>query len=197
MVENKDELKEEIVEDVEIEEELTLDDFETEEDISLEDLDDIGFQEETVTKEEVEVLREEGKDDNEFPDIDLEAIRPIEHETKSATENRDVASDIRIINTRKNGKRIILKPSPVEELDLEDTLEVGLIEDTLIITKEGIADVKYNLKKQGNTYVIYNTKLIEDITKALELDFKNCSSIGLGEIKYVTKYDKKFLMARK
>ncbi len=135
--------------------------------------------------------------EDDFPDLDVDTIEAIEYQTKSAIGNSGEASAIRLVNTAKSGKRLMLKKEVLEELELEETVEIGLIKDTLVITKEGIADVQYNLRKQGNTYTIYNSQLVEDITKALELDFTNLSSIGLGEIKYVTKDNKKFLMARK
>lgn len=198
MTENNNELTEERVEEVEIEEELTLDDFETEEEVSLEDLDDdLDFLDETPT-EEVEVPKtEEKEDDDEFPDMNPEAIKPIEHETKSAVGSGARAAAIRLVNTKKAGKKLMIKPQAIEELGVEDALEIGLIDDTLVIAKEGIADVEYTLREQEKMYMVYNSKLVEDITEALSLDFSNCSTVGLEKIKYVTKDGKKFLMARK
>ena len=151
---------------------------------------------EEISEELVEEEVEE-EDDDGFPDLDFGSITAIEHPTKSAVGGSAEASDFRIINTPKSGKRIVLKPSVVEKLELEDTLEVGLFKNTVVLAKSGISDkIKYNLRKQKNTYVIYNTKLIEDITKALDLEFENISTVNL-QVKYTKRDGKTILMARK
>lgn len=151
---------------------------------------------EEISEELVEEEVDE-EDDDGFPDLDFGSITAIEHPTKSAVGGSAEASDFRIINTPKSGKRIVLKPSVVEKLELEDTLEVGLFKNTVVLAKSGISDkIKYNLRKQKNTYVIYNTKLIEDITKALDLEFENISTVNL-KVKYTKRDGKTILMARK
>ena len=144
-----------------------------------------------MTEEEVE------EDDDGFPDLDLGLVDAIEHPTKSAVGGNGQASDVTLVNTKKNGRRLVLKENVMEKLQLEETVQIGLINNTLVLGKEGIAkNIVYNLRKQGKTYIVYNTKLIKDITKALGLDFSSVTSRGL-DIKYVTKNNQVYLMGRK
>lgn len=188
MIENKESLLDEIEKD--------LGDLEDEE-LNFEENLEENLELESTEDEDEDEDEGEGEGEDEFPELDISAIKAIEHQTRSAVGNNAKASDVRIVNTTKSGKRIMLKPKVLEELGADKTVEFGMLDNTLIITKEGIADIKYDLKKQGNIYTVYNSKLVEDIAKDLELDFRNCSSIGLSDIRYVVKDNKKFLMGRK
>ena len=47
----------------------------------------------------------------------------------------------------------------------------------------GMSEVIYYLKKSGNKKVIYNTALVEEIIKQLKLDYSNCVSKTLDNVK--------------
>lgn len=134
--------------------------------------------------------------DTAYPPFDVSKIIPIEHETRSATGFNSTASLVRVINTMKNGKRVVLKEQVLKELGLTQTVQAGLMGDVLVLKKSGISDTGYNLRKQGKEFVIYNSGLVNDITKALDLDFTERSSINL-EVWFDTEKNTKVLMARK
>lgn len=175
-----------------------------------EELTNLETEEKLESQKEVEDMKEENKkdqeveetealaeaDEDEFPELDLELINSIEHPTRSAIGGTSEASDIRIIFTKKNGKRMVLKENVIELLELEDTIQAGLLGDTLVLAKDSIASkINYSLKEQGKTFNVYNSKLIEDIVKALELDFSEVTSINL-DVKYTRKNGITYLMAK-
>ena len=165
-------------------------DIMTEEEI--ENLFDFDKKEPTTAEISEELVEEE----NCFPDIDLDSIESIEHPTRSAVGHHGEASDIRVINTRKNGKRLVLKETVIDELNLTDKVQLGFMGNTLVMTESGISKVDYYLREQGKTHIIYNSQLVQDITDKLKLDFSKVTSIGL-DIKYTTKEGQAYLIAKK
>lgn len=180
------------------EEEYNYGDKEIEEDIDLDELDTDFNLDESIDKE-TEENKEEYEEDL-FPELDFNKIEAANFKTKSAIGGRGKASEIRIINSKRNGKRITLKNSLIERLGNPKELEFGFLEDTLIIAKgksKKVSDVSYNLRKQSkNTYCIYNTNLVEEITKRLKLDFSNNVTVNLEHIRYKEIEEETIVMAK-
>ena len=131
-------------------------------------------------------------------EVDLDEIEVFDHKVKSNNGSSNEASLIRVINTAKHGKRVQIKDELIDALGIEDTIEVGIIKDQLVLTKEGISSAKYNLKIQGKTHVIYHTQLVKDITEKCNLIFADKrTTVGFSSVEIVEKDGMKLAIARK
>ncbi len=173
-----------------VEKETKIDDLVVKDELDLDDI-DFNFDEESLEKDEdikrdslEENLDNQDEDDlideldkketdeieEDFSNLDLKKVNPMEFETKSAVGNNEAASPVRIINTAESGRRIVFKAKVIDQLELEGTVEIGILDDALILTKDGISEVNYSIKKYKNDFTIYNTNLVIEITKSLNLD---------------------------
>lgn len=143
---------------------------ETELESKAEELKDVESVEGVEFLKDTEIIK---ATDDEFLNFKLEDIKPLEYETKRIVSYNGEASDVRLINTEKSGKRMVLKSNVVENLDLEGNIQIGFIDNSIIMSKEGLGKVSYHLKESGKTMVVYNSQLIEEITSLLALDFTN------------------------
>lgn len=81
----------------------------------------------------------------------------------------------------KNGKRLEISPQLAEELCLEEHIQIVFEKNSLWLGKCFSDEMpKYPLKKQSNGFVVvYNAKLIEEISKKMALDFTSRTSYSL------------------
>ncbi len=92
---------------------------------------------------------------------------------------------ITIVNSKKNGRRIEFLPQLCELLSIDEDVQLAFDENSLVVipmTEEPEYPV-FQLKKSGNKKVIYNTALVEEIIKQLKLDYSNCVSKTLDNVK--------------
>lgn len=88
-----------------------------------------------------------------------------------------------IVNSN-NGKRVAFSLSLLEELSSPKTLEFAT--DTknrkLYVAENLGGNFKSQEIKYGGKGIIYNSTLVEEITKAFELDFSNKTSVSFRDI---------------
>lgn len=111
--------------------------------------------------------------------ISIKDIIGVDSQPSSKT-NVGLGAGIRIINTKKHGKRIVLDLSVIEYLET-DEIDIGFTDKSMILAPKGsgICEKPFKLKLYGKKYVIYNTQLVEEITTFFELDFSNTTTNGL------------------
>lgn len=115
----------------------------------------------------------------------LKVIKPKSTSKSRCTENsRGVCT---VINSKKNGKRVILKKEIMDYLKNPAKIEVGFTEDGIVIAEKLPENgVEFSIKKMGNRMVIYSSELVKEITQLFNLDFSNRVSITFTESE---KYD--------
>lgn len=115
----------------------------------------------------------------------LKVIKPQSISKPRRTENsRGVCA---VINSKQNGKRVILAKETMDYLKNPSKLEVGFTEDGIVIAEKLPENgVEFSIKKIGNRKVIYSSELVKEITQLFNLDFSNRVSITFTESE---KYD--------
>lgn len=84
---------------------------------------------------------------------------------------------ITVVNSQKNGKRVVLSHAVTKLLDLESTVKIALYGNALALSKDSQQiTASFKLKDQGRKKVIYSSKLVDEIGLCLPLDFENCVS---------------------
>lgn len=105
--------------------------------------------------------------------IDMKNFVPADKSVTRGGKNRKKGS-LTIINSAKNGKRLIISEDVVETLELKETVKIGFMEKQLLLgtTLPGEKN-EYELKRQGKKFVVYSSELIAQITEHQKIDFTN------------------------
>ncbi len=151
--------------------------------------------------EEIEEIEEVTED----PNIKSEEIQAVEEfeemetynlsnikKAKASSTSRGTCSGagvVTIVNSEKNGKRISFSEDAIEHLKNEESIQIGFKDKKLFIYTGLEEDKYYSIKKQGAKYIAYNSELVKEITKELELDFTERVSITLCSAKYTEDED--------
>jgi len=97
-----------------------------------------------------------------------------------------------IISTDRNGNRIILSKTLLEELNRPSSLQFSFSDDEMALGEELPENINsFQIKKQGVKGVIYSTSLVKEITHSLQLDFTRKASITFRDARYVEYCNKK------
>lgn len=149
--------------------EMDENDLEIQEDLDLED------------PASTEQAREAPAED--LPEVDLSNFCP--SQSTSIAQAAGEAGVISIINSQKNGKRLIISSDLMERLNQPAKVKVAFHEGTLAMSEQlptnGHAFVVKKSKRKGN---VYAAALIDEITKEFGLDFNNHVSITFYECHY-------------
>lgn len=78
-----------------------------------------------------------------------------------------------IVNSEKNGKRVVFSETFIETMELEDTVNMGFEGNRLLVAKNVAEEGHYRLCKRGKKAVVYSAKLVGKITELMELDFSH------------------------
>lgn len=102
-------------------------------------------------------------------------IKPINAVQKRVTGSSGEAGYITIVNSQKNGKRVLLAKEVVEKLGLTDKVFIFTLEDKIAFSKNNIQGVgkEFRLKESGGRKVIYCSSLVDEIKYFFSLDFTN------------------------
>lgn len=81
---------------------------------------------------------------------------------------------VTIINSSKNGRRILLSSKLTSELHIENSVHIGFLDNQLAIKacspeEEGA----FMLKKHGKKKILYSSEAVRRIVEQLRLDFKD------------------------
>ncbi|GEC92494.1 hypothetical protein [Brevibacillus brevis] len=108
--------------------------------------------------------------------------------TKSKPSPKAVGSTskLTIVNTAKNGKRLMIADELLEVIGADDAVQIA-INDEGIAIGNGLPDdiTAFNLRKNGKKGVIYSTELVEELTDLFALDFSDKSSVSFPETTYL------------
>lgn len=131
----------------------------------------------------VEKMKESNLNKNEYNQ--LKVIKP-----KSMSKVRGTKSPkgvCTVINSKQNGRRVILAKETMDYLKNPTKLEIGFTEDGIVIAEKLPENgVEFPIRKNGNRIVIYSSGLVEEITELFNLDFSDRVSITFTEAE---KYD--------
>jgi len=89
---------------------------------------------------------------------------------------------ISIVNTSKNGKRVVLSKKLVEELGSPKSIQFLQLKGKLIIGENLDDSEKFKFSKTL-TCTIYNSSLVNALTKTLGLDFADVTSQTINKIR--------------
>ena len=78
-----------------------------------------------------------------------------------------------LINSRKNGKRLVLSQQLIEMLELpDDNIQLGFMKKVLVLGRKlPKVESSFKLKYQGKKAIIYSTEIVHEITEHQEIDF--------------------------
>lgn len=115
--------------------------------------------------------------------IDMKKLSALKTEVKIRDDSKERGKGVLTIVYSKNGKRIEILEPLVKELQLETTVQFGIIDKGLVIGERlpGIQQV-ITLKNSGKKKVIYSSDLVREIIKELGLDFNNRVSLTLSGV---------------
>ncbi|MDR7871335.1 MAG: hypothetical protein RIN55_10765 [Tissierellaceae bacterium] len=134
--------------------------------------------------EKLTSIKEEALEGKDIKIFDFSKLRA----SKSKSESKSYYGEgkITIINSENNGKRITIAREPIEELGNPNSLQIGFLEDSLVIgPKLPENEISYNLRKSGAKSVIYSSDLVKEITEEYNLDYSNGRvSITFGDVEY-------------
>ena len=103
--------------------------------------------------------------------VNMEQFIPADKSVTRGGKNRKKGS-LTIINSAKNGKRLIISEDVVETLELKETVKIGFIGKQLLLgtTLPGEKN-EYELKRQGKKAIVYSAELISLITEHQGINF--------------------------
>lgn len=126
---------------------------------------------------------EDCEEDDDLDFIDLSEFMPVKSTSKAKASTE--AGVITIINSKKNGKRIILAKELVQKIKANGAINIVLANDAIVIASADAAiGNEFPFKVSGNKVIIYATDLINEITDHYDLDFSNCVSKTFHRVKY-------------
>lgn len=144
-----------------------------------------NMREEYENKETIEETIEEIEEVNQEQQYSLENFKASNSKQKSVIRsNQGVAT---IINTEKNGKRIVFPKDVIEELGNPPKILISCSDNAIAVGErlpdnQNFLSIKYS-KTKGN---IYSAGTVNELTEMYQLDFSNRTSITFSEVKYTT-----------
>ncbi|KAA9005909.1 hypothetical protein F4V43_07510 [Paenibacillus spiritus] len=121
-------------------------------------------------------------------DFDFSSLRPVR--SKQGSYRSTEPSMLTIVNTKKNGKRIVLAPEIVETIGSPSEVEIFLNDSGLVITEALFSgDNTFQLRTSANRYVIYAAELVQEVTEIFNLDFYNTTSLSFRTVQYINRED--------
>ncbi|MCH4198716.1 MAG: hypothetical protein LKF87_13795 [Clostridium tyrobutyricum] len=125
---------------------------------------------------------------NEEKNIDIDDILKSATQAKSKDITRSIgtAGVMSIVNAR-TGSRFTFSNVFLEKIGNPEEIEISYdeIEKTIIVGQSLGNENSYKLRRSGNKRIIYCKALVEEISKAMELEFSNRTSITFQEAEYI------------
>lgn len=122
-------------------------------------------------------------EERDFP-YDLTNIRS--STSKSLSRDNSEAGIISVINSKNNGKRIMLSTELMDELNWPETVQFGFGDHFILISQYfSPTEPKFVVKNATTKGIIYSSSLVEEVTRELGLDFTDKTSITLHDVKYL------------
>ena len=111
--------------------------------------------------------------------LDLSTFEPLKAEAASRGK-----SSLRVVNTSKNGKRIILSTKMLEKLGNPDTVQFMIDSRRIVIGHELVENAENHKFSPSADGTIYNSAVVAALTDFFKLDFDSITSITLTNIGY-------------
>jgi hypothetical protein len=122
-------------------------------------------------------------DEEMLEDFNLDEIIPV----KTKVVNRMIGEPgvITIINSKKNGKRIIFAGAAIDKLGNPSKLQVVFWQNGIVVGEVlPKADQFFPVKESGNKGIVYSGGLVQEITSKFNLDFSERVSITFPKVAY-------------
>ncbi len=103
----------------------------------------------------------------------------------SARKHKKNSGVLTIVKSKKNGKRIEFLTNFCEQLGIDKKVQLAFDGNALVVipeTDEPEYPV-YDLKDNGRKKILYNAALVEEIIEQLDLDYSECVSKTLSNVK--------------
>ncbi len=113
--------------------------------------------------------------------MNLDKLNAVKSEKTSRNNSKRKGQGVlTLVYSKKNGKRIVIRPSLVEALKLDSIVQLGFIDKSLVIGEQlpGISQ-DFSLKNSDKNKVIYSAPLVKEIIEELELNFDSRVSLTL------------------
>lgn len=115
--------------------------------------------------------------------VDLEGFIP--SICKGTRKAMSKAGVLTIVNSKKNGKRVILSKELMQELDEPKEVQISYGSDAIAIGSNIFGNDNYfTLKPQKTKSVIYSSELVNEITELYDLKFGDIVSQTFYQVQY-------------
>jgi len=173
-------------------------DEEMEMDLNIELADDLDFDLEEI-ESDVEMDTDSDGDDLSDENDDEDIDQPDEEENLEYTGfdmndfapsvsnlvNRIPEAGILSVINSTNGKRVVISPQVIDNIDNPSIVQIGYSDQAIAIGSHlGVGFTSYPLNKSGAKSIIYRTELVKQITENYDLDFTNRTSITFADVMY-------------
>lgn len=106
----------------------------------------------------------------------------IKHKSRNASE----PCILTVVNTSKNGKRVVIAPELIERIGSPEKVVVAFDEGGIAFSNEfSDPGSALPLRKTGSKLCIYSAELVETITETYNLDFSKITSVSFQDVMYV------------
>lgn len=140
---------------------------------------------EMQNSETVEMVIKEIEESNEETHYNLENFKASKSKQKSTTRSNQGA--ITIVNTKKNGKRIVFSKNILDELGNPPKILISCSDKEIAIGERLHDNENYlNIKYYKSKGILYSSGIVNELTEIYKLDFSNRTSITFSEVKYTT-----------
>ncbi len=105
--------------------------------------------------------------------FDKELFQPLNNSNEGNKAGTRKKGLLTLVNSRKNGKRLMLSQQLEEMLELpDDNIELGFMETALVLGRKlPKVEKSFELKHQGKKAVIYSAKAVREIAQHQKIDF--------------------------
>ena len=143
------------------------------------------IQNQEIVEETIEETVEEIEEVTQKQQYNLENFKASKSKQKSVI--RSNQGVVTIINTEKNGKRIVFLKDVMEELGNPPKILISCSDNAIAVGEklpdnQNFLSIKYS-KTKGT---IYSACTVNELTEMYQLDFSNRTSITFSEVKYTT-----------
>ena len=115
--------------------------------------------------------------------VDLEGFIP--SICKGTSKAKSKAGVLTIVNSQKNGKRIVLSKNLMQELDEPKEVQISYGSEAIAIGSDISGNDNYfTLKPQKTKSVIYSSELVKEITELYDLEFVENVSQTFYQVQY-------------
>lgn len=107
---------------------------------------------------------------------------------KGSTRKLNAKLQLKIVNSYKSGRKLIICKKWIEEIGNPSHIQVGYTANCIVFSKQLHENKKesgyFVLRPQGNAFIVYCSDLVHEITDVFGLDFSDKVSITFTAVRY-------------